>query len=194
MNFSKIYIIFVLVNLEEQEDITPQKMAYKAPVRIGIRTGSSIRTGGSSIRTGSGIRTSSSIARYQNTRTGQSYPRPSGWQWSRSALIFLPLSTRHFYRSRSSSHRYTTPATGSQMYYYCTSDNDLSVEIQCSSTDGDQQCCEDESTHDAFCCGSNVPDYLLRDPNRAARTIAGIFYTLAALTLCMHLFMRRFYQ
>lgn len=167
----------------------------KAAIRIGggIRSGGGIR-GGGTIRTGSGGRPSSSGIRYQNTHTGQTISRPNGWQWSRTGLIFLPLATRYFYRSRSSSGRYTTPATSSMTYYYCTSDTDSSAEIQCSSADGDNKCCEDEETHEAFCCGGDVPDYLLQDMNRATQTIARIFYTLAALALCMHLFMRRFYR
>ncbi len=182
------------------EDIPQNGQMRKAIPRIrggssGIRGGSSIR-GGTGIRSGSGIRTgsSSSITRFVNTRTGATISRPSGWQWSRSRLIFLPIATRFFHRSSSSSNRFTTPATSSVTYYYCTSGDDPSVEIQCSSIDRDTQCCEDETTHEAFCCGGDVPDYILQDMNRATQTIARIFYTLAALALCMHLFMRRFYR
>jgi hypothetical protein len=161
----------------------------KAVGRVSsIRISSGIR----SSRISSGIRTSSSLSRYSSTRTGATFSRPNGWQWSRSAFIFLPLATRFGHRSRSSSNRFTT--TSSVTYYYCTSDIDPSVEIQCSSTNGDSQCCEDEKTQQPFCCGGDIPDDLVRDANRATQTIARIFYTLAALALCMHLFMRRFCQ
>jgi hypothetical protein len=154
-----------------------------------------IRTGGSGIRTGGGgggSRVSPSITSFRNSRTGASIPRPNGWQWSRTRLIFLPIATRFLHRSYSSSNRYTTPAGSSLTYYYCTSDSSDSVEIQCSSADGDAECCEDESTGEAFCCGGNIPDYIIQDMNRAVQTIARYFYTLAALALCMHLLMRRF--
>ncbi len=175
------------MNLEE--DITQNKLMRKAVGRVSsIRISSGIR----SSRISSGIRTSSSLSRYSSTRTGATFSRPNGWQWSRSAFIFLPLATRFGHRSRSSSNRFTT--TSSVTYYYCTSDIDPSVEIQCSSTNGDSQCCEDEKTQQPFCCGGDIPDDLVRDANRATQTIARIFYTLAALALCMHLFMRRFCQ
>jgi hypothetical protein len=165
----------------------------KAAIRVGggIR-GGTIRGGGSSGGS-SGIR-QPSVTRYRNTRTGTTINRPTGSQWSRSSLIFLPLAIRFALRSRSSSSRFTTPSTGSTNYYYCTSLVDPSTEIQCSSIDGDNQCCEDVNTQQAFCCGGNIPDYILQDMNRATQTIARIFSTLAVLALCTHLFMRRFYR
>ncbi len=171
---------------------------HKAAIRGGggFRGGGVIR-GGGNIRGGGVIRGGggggSSIARYRNTRTGTTIPRPNGWQWSRSGLIFLPISTLFFYRSRSSSNRFTTPATSSLTYYYCTQDSDPSTEIQCSSVNRDSLCCEDEKTKEVFCCGGDIPDDIVQDMNRATKTIARIFYTLAVLTFCIHLFMRRFY-
>jgi len=163
----------------------------KAAIRVGSRV-STIRRGSSS--GGSSVIRQPSVTQYRNTRTGTTINRPTGSQWSRSSLLFLPLAIRFALRSRSSSSRFTTPSTGSTTYYYCTSLNDPSTEIQCSSVDGDNQCCEDQTTQQAFCCGGNIPDYILQDMNRATQTIARFFYTLAALALCMHLFMRRFYR
>jgi hypothetical protein len=184
---SQIYIVCIHLNLEQ--DISSNKEMGKAAIRV-VRV-SGIRTSG--IRTGSGTRTPS-IARYRNTRTGATISRPTGWQWSRSALIFLPLARRYSHRSRSSSNRYTTPDTSSVTYYYCTSTTDASMEIQCSSVNGDMQCCEDENTQNPFCCGGDIPDDILQDMNRATQTIARLFYTLAAMSLCVHLFIRRFYR
>lgn len=79
------------------------------------------------------------------------------------------------------------------MYYYCTSNNNASAEIQCSSIDGDTQCCEEETTQQVFCCGGKISDDFKEDPNRAAKILARLFYTLAAITLCVHIFIRRFY-
>ncbi len=147
---------------------------------------------GSSSSSRSGSRSSSAIARFRNTRTGATISRPSGWQWSRSRLTFLPLATRAFHRSSSSSNRFTTPAASSLTYYYCTSNSNASVEIQCSSIDGDSQCCEDETTQQVFCCGGGISEDFVQDVNQAAPVLARIFYTLAAMTLCIHIFMRRF--
>ncbi|CAF2816937.1 unnamed protein product [Rotaria sp. Silwood2] len=175
-----------------KDENTSQNKQMNKAIRItgGIRSG--IRSGSSGIRTG--IRTSPSITRYSNTRTGATIFRPNGWIWSRSRLMFLPLATRYLYRSRSSSNRYTTPATSSQTYYYCTANNDASVEIQCSSVSGDSQCCEDQEGKQPFCCGGDIPEDYVEDMNRATKRIAQVFYTLTALALCMHLLVRRFYR
>jgi hypothetical protein len=109
-------------------------------------------------------------------------------------LMFLPISTRYVHRSHSSSSRFTTPATNSSTHYYCTSTNDSSTEIQCTSIDGDSQCCEDETTHQAFCCGGKVSEDFFRDVNRAVKIFTQMFYTLATITLSIHVFMRRFYR
>lgn len=154
------------------------------------RGGGGVRISGGSR---SGSRVSPSITRFRNTRTGLSIPRPNGWQWSRSRLTFLPLATRFYHRSSSSSNRFTTPSTSSVTYYYCTSSTDTSVEIQCSSTTGDSQCCEDETSHQPFCCGGEISEDFMEDANRAVHILARIFYTLAAMILCVHLFMRCFY-
>ncbi|CAF2105574.1 unnamed protein product [Rotaria magnacalcarata] len=218
----------------------------KARGNGGIR----ITGGGSRI---SGSRSPSSISRFRNTRTGTSISRPNGWLWSRSRLVFLPLATLYFHRSRSASNRYTTPPSTSLTYYYCTSNdgsveiqctsisrpngwlwsrsrlvflplatlyfhrsrsasnryttppstsltyyyctsNDGSVEIQCSSMYGDTLCCEDQTSQQPFCCGGDIPDDFVEDPNRATRRLAKIFYTLTAITLCIHLFLRRLRQ
>jgi hypothetical protein len=160
------------------------------------RGGGSRSSGGGS-RTGSGSRggsrSSSSGTRFVNTRTGATISRPSGWQWSRSRLTFLPLASRFLHRSRSSSSRFTTPSTSSVTYYYCTSSADSSAEIQCSSVNGDSQCCEDETNQQPFCCGGQISGDFIEDTNRAVQILAQIFYTLAAMALCIHLFMRRFY-
>ena len=176
------------------EDNSQNKVLNKAAARVvrvsgGTRIGSGIRPGS----IGSGIRTSPSVIGYRNTRTGAAISRPNGWLWSRSALIFLPLASPFSHRSRSSSNRFTTPATGSLTYYYCTSITDASLEIQCSSTNGESQCCEDEETLELFCCGGNIPVDIVQDLNKAVQTMTRLFQTLTALALCMHLFMRRFY-
>jgi hypothetical protein len=182
--------IFICFNLEK--NLPSNSPLYKA----AIRGGGGIRGGGSGIRGGggggSGIRVPTS-SRYRNTRTGGgSIDRPNGWQWSRTQLIFLPLATRYFYRSRSSSSQYTTPPDSSLTYYYCTPDNSQSVEIECNSATGDTQCCEEQTSKQAYCCGGDIPDYIIQDMNRAAQTVARVFYTLAAVALCMHLLNRRF--
>jgi hypothetical protein len=130
----------------------------------------------------------SRITRYPSTRTGATISRQVGWLWSRSRHIFLPLSTRYYYRSHSSYNRYTTPATGSEIYYYCTSNS--SMEIQCSSKNGDGQCCEDEKLYQAYCCGGKIEDDFVEDFNQATQ----IFCTLSALALFTHIFIRRFYR
>jgi hypothetical protein len=152
----------------------------------GVRTGGGIRTGGG----GGGVRTPS-VARYRFTRTGGSIPRPAGWLWSRTRLVFLPLARRHSQRSRSSSNQYTTPSGNTNTYYYCTSDVNPSVEIQCSGATGDAQCCEDETTQEAYCCGGEIPDDVVQDMNRATQLLARIFYVLAAIALSLHFLMRR---
>ena len=160
----------------------------KARAGGGIRIGGGIRSG---IR--SGNRVSPSTTRFRNTRTGVSISRPNGWQWSRSRSTFLPLATRFYHRSSSSSNRFTTPSTSFVTYYYCTSSTDPSVEIQCSSTTGDSQCCEDGTSQQPFCCGGEVSEDFIEEANRAVQILARIFYTLAAMTLCVHLFVRYFY-
>ena len=163
-------------------------------IRIGGSRGGGIRTGGSR-RSGSrtGGSRSPSVTNYRNTRTGASISRPNGWLWSRARVAFLPLAIRYGHRSRSSSNRYTTPSASSLTYYYCTSNTNSSVEIQCSSANGDSQCCEDTSSGRAFCCGGDIPSYITQDMSKATRAIAKLFYTLAALAFCVHLFMRRFF-
>ena len=157
----------------------------------GSRGGSSIRGGSSSGSRSSGSR---SFSTFRSTRTGSSISRPTGWQWSRSRFIFLPIATRYGYRSRSSSNRYTTSATNALTYYYCTSNDNASVEIQCSSANNDSQCCEDGTTQEVFCCGGDIPDDLQEELNRATQLVARIFYTLSALAFCMHICMRLSYR
>ncbi|CAM4862852.1 unnamed protein product [Rotaria socialis] len=169
----------------EQNAISKVQLTKARAVSRGRITG-----GGSRI---SGSRSPSSISRFRNTRTGTSISRPNGWLWSRSRLVFLPLATLYFHRSRSASNRYTTPPSTPLTYYYCTS-NDGSVEIQCSSMYGDTLCCEDQTSQQPFCCGGDIPDDFVEDPNGATRRLAKIFYTLTAITLCIHLFLRRLRQ
>ena len=157
--------------------------------RTGTRTG--IRTG---IRTGGGTRTITIGTRYRNSRTGVNIIRPPGSLWSRTRYTFLPVSRLYFYRSRSSTNRYTTPATGTITYYYCSTNGTTSDEIQCSSIYGDTQCCEDETTHAAFCCGGQISEDLIDDFNHATKILARIFYTLSAMALFTHILMRRFYR
>ena len=167
-------------------------------LRKAIRAASGVRASGT--RTSSGSRISSgasrvsSSSRYRSTRTGTTYNRPSGWQWSRSSLIFLPLAIRFAHRSRSSSSRYTTPTPGSTDYYYCTSIDNPSIEIQCSSNNNDAECCEEIASQQAFCCGGTIPDDILQDMNRAAQNMARVFYTIAGLALGMHFLVRRCYR
>ncbi|UJR27384.1 hypothetical protein I4U23_008674 [Adineta vaga] len=190
-------------NIDLIDDDIPQN---RRPRKVTVRTGGGIRSGG--IRSSIGTRTgsssssrnrvsasssSSSSARYLNTRTGITYNRPSGWLWSRSRLIFLPLAIRYAHRSRSSSSRFTTPTSDTTTYYYCTSNDNSSIEIQCSTIYGDQQCCE-ETNQDAFCCGGTIPDDIEQDMSRTTQTIAQVFYSIATLALFTHLFMRRFYR
>lgn len=69
------------------------------------------------------------------------------------------------------------------------------MEIQCSTLNGDGQCCEDETTKQPFCCGGKVDDDIVEDSNQATtHIIARIFFTLSAITLVMHLVTRRFYR
>ena len=161
--------------------------------RISIRGGSrgGIRFGGSG--SGSGSRTSPST-RYSNTRTGVRIARPPNSQWVRTLGFFLPISRRFMHRSRSSSNRYTTSSTDSNSYYYCTSADNPNNEIQCYSYNGDDQCCENTDTNQPFCCSSSIPNDTVPDPNRAVKLLAQFFYTLAAITFGIHLFMRRLYR
>ncbi|CAF1177641.1 unnamed protein product [Adineta ricciae] len=185
------------------ENIQPDKQPRKAAVRFGSvsrggsrissgsRSSSGSRTSGSSGSRVSASSSSSSSVNYYNTRTGVRYNRPTGSLWSRSRLAFLVLASRYTSRRYSSSSRFTTPASGSVTYYYCTSIDNTSAEIQCSSENGDTQCCE-ETDYEPFCCGGNVPDDIQQDMSRATQTVSRIFYTIAALALFMHLFMRHF--
>ncbi len=138
----------------------------------------------------SGSRSSSSIAQFHNIHTGARLIRPTGWQWTRAQSAFLPIS-RRFYPSY---HRYTTPATSLETYYYCTSTSNSTMEIQCSTVDGDAQCCENEGTQEVFCCGGKISDDFIKDVNRAAQIFARVFYTLTAVALCIHVFIRHFYS
>ncbi|CAF1651619.1 unnamed protein product, partial [Adineta steineri] len=178
-----------------EQYILQNKLSKKAAIRVSsIRTGSRTSVSGSrgSSSSSSGSRTPS-ITRYSNIRTGTTLSRPTGWLWSGSRFVFLPLARRYGHRSSSSSSRFTTPSSsGTVNYYYCTSNDNPSTEIQCSSIDGDTQCCEDDESQQAFCCGGNIPNYITQDMNRATQKIAKFLYTLTALALCMHLFMRRF--
>ena len=175
----------------KQRDTADSPLLYKAAIRGGGIRGGGIRGGGIRGGGGSSIRIPTT-SRYRNIRTGVSINRPNGWLWSRTQLVFLPLATRYFYRSRSSSSHYTTPPDSSLTYYYCTPDNSQSVEIECNSATGDTQCCEEEKSKEAFCCGGDIPDYIVEDMNRAAQKIGRVFYTLAAVALCLHLLNRRF--
>ncbi len=165
---------------------------------LGSRSGSSSRSrssrSGGSSRTGSGSRPPSPGIRYRSRSTGATIIRPAGSLWSRTRNAFLPVSRRYYYRTRSSTNRYTTPATSSITYYYCSTNSSVPEEIQCSSIDGDTQCCEDETTQEVFCCGGKISDDLVDDYNRATKLLAQIFYTLSTLALLMHIFRRRFYQ
>jgi hypothetical protein len=149
---------------------------------------------GSIIRTGGGSRPISPGIRYRIRSTGANIIRQAGSLWSRTRNAFLPISHRYFYRTRSSTNRYTTPSTGSITYYYCSTNDTVPQEIQCSSIYDDTQCCEDETTHDVFCCGAKIGDDLDDDYNRATKLLAQIFYTLSAMALLLHIFRRRFYQ
>ncbi|CAF0908567.1 unnamed protein product [Rotaria sordida] len=184
-----------------KENYLPRKFSFRSGFRSGgsssrisSRISRSSSSGSSNIRT-SGSRISSIATRFRNTRTGATVSRPTGWLWSRTRHVFLPVSQHYYYRSHSSNNRYTTPPTGNvTYYYYCTSNTSSSMEIQCSSiNDDDGQCCEDETISQVFCCGGKIDDYLIEDFNQATKTIARIFYTLTAITLFIHIFMRRFY-
>jgi hypothetical protein len=160
--------------------------------RSGSRSSSS-RVSSSSSRVGSRI--SSLATRYRSSRTGASISRPSGWLWSRSRHVFLPVSQHYYYRSYSSHHRYTTtPSLSSGAYYYCTSNISISKEIQCSTINGDGQCCEDETTRHVYCCGGSIDADFVEDFSQATRILSQIFYTLSAIALVMHILMRRFHQ
>ena len=163
------------------------------PRRSGSR-GSS-RTSSRSSRSSSSSATrriSTGATRFRNTRTGAIIRRPSGWLWSRSRHVFLPVSRLYRYRSRSSSpNRYTTSATTSSEYYYCTLDANSTAEIQCLTTTGDNQCCEVETIREVYCCGGDIDSDYDAD-NRGRRLLTQIFYTISAIAFVMHLFMRRF--
>ncbi len=53
------------------------------------------------------------------------------------------------------------------------------MEIQCSNSTGDTQCCEEETTHEPFCCGGEISKDLIDDFNQATKILSQIFYTLA---------------
>ncbi|CAF1452276.1 unnamed protein product [Adineta steineri] len=142
----------------------------------------------------SSSRTSSFASRYRNIRTGAIISRPSGWLWSRTRHVFLPISRSYYYRSHSSSNQYTTPTTNSQSYYYCTSNSSNSIEIQCNTINNDSQCCEDETAHQVFCCGGEIDADYIADLSQATKRLSQLFYTLSAIALFMHLFMKRLYQ
>ncbi|CAF1397534.1 unnamed protein product [Adineta steineri] len=143
-------------------------------------------------RSSSSSRTSSFVSRYRNIRTGAIVSRPTGWLWSRTRHVFLPISRSYYYRS--SSNRYTTPTTNSQSYYYCTSNSSNSIEIQCNTINNDSQCCEDETAHQVFCCGGEIDADYIADLSQATKRLSQLFYTLSAIALFMHLFMKRLYQ
>ncbi|CAF1157954.1 unnamed protein product [Adineta ricciae] len=188
-----------LVGENIQWDRQPRKLAVRfggasrggSRISSGSRSSSGSRTSGSSGSRTSASSSSSSSANYYNTRTGVRYNRPTGWLWSRSRLTFLVVASRFTSRHYSSSSHFTTPSSSSVTYYYCTSIDNTSAEIQCSSANGDTQCCE-ETNHEAFCCGGSIPNDIQEDMSRATQTVSRIFYTIAALALFMHLFMRRF--
>ena len=171
-----------------------RKVGSGSTSRGGSRTSfrGSRTSGIRSSRIRSGIRTSSFVTRYHNVRTGAVISRPIGWLWSRVRHNFLPVSRRYHYRSRPLYRRYTTPATSSQTYYYCTSDSNASLEIQCTTVHGDAKCCEDEKDKQVFCCGGKVDPDFVADFNQGTQMLARIFYTLSAMALFMHLFKRRF--
>ncbi|CAF3956585.1 unnamed protein product [Rotaria sp. Silwood1] len=188
------------MNHQQQNDLQNENMIDG---KSGFRSSSSSRISSSSSRSSSsrsnsirtsGSRTSSIGTRFRSIRTGATISRPTGWLWSRTRHIFLPVSRYYYYRSRPSNNRYTTPATGNETYYYCTSNTSAAIEIQCSSINGDGQCCEDETISQVFCCGGKIDDDLVDDFNQATQIIARIFYTLTAIALFMHIFMRRFYR
>ncbi|CAF4126089.1 unnamed protein product [Adineta steineri] len=147
-----------------------------------------------SSRSSTSSRTSSFASRYRNIRTGAIISRPSGWLWSRTRHVFLPISRSYYYRSHSSSNQYTTPTTNSQSYYYCTSNSSNSIEIQCDTINNDSQCCEDETAHQVFCCGGEIDADYIADLSKATKRLSQLFYTLSAIALFMHLFMKRLYQ
>ncbi|CAF1924123.1 unnamed protein product [Rotaria magnacalcarata] len=191
---SKVDDQYIVEEQHESNNVHQINSILRRAIRL---SGSSIRNvrgiRGSSSHNGGANRPTTSVIRYRNTRTGTSISRPNGWLWSRSRLVFLPLATLYFHRSRSASNRYTTQPSTSLTYYYCTS-NDGSVEIQCSSMYGDTLCCEDQTSQQPFCCGGDIPDDFVEDPNGATRRLTKIFYTLTAITLCMHLLRRHFCQ
>ena len=184
-----------------QSDKQPRKAAVRfgsvsrggSRISSGSRTSSSSgsRTSGSSGSRVSASSSSSSSTNYYNTRTGVRYNRPTGWLWSRNRLVFLAVASRFTIRHYSSRSHFTTPSSSSVTYYYCTSNDNSSAEIQCSSENGDTQCCE-ETNNEAFCCGGSIPNDIEQDMSRATQKVSRIFYTIAALALFMHLFMRRF--
>ena len=169
---------------------------FHQPRRSGARSSSrtssrSSRSSSSSSRRSSGSRSSSTASRYRNTRTGAAISRPSGWVWSRTRHVFLPISRTYHYRSRSSSNRYTTPATSPIGYYYCSSDSNSATEIQCHNATGDSQCCEDETNQQVFCCGGEIDSDFIADFNQGTIILARAFYTLSAATFLTHLTLKR---
>lgn len=182
----------------EQRDPMNDEINYHRPRIFGSRSSSRsssssrISTGGS--RT-SGSRTSGSRisipSRFRNSRTGTVISRPTGWLWSRTRHVFLPVSRRYYYRSTPIYSRTTRPPPTSITYYYCTSNTSNPNEIQCSTVNDDTQCCEDETNQQIYCCGGKIDDDLKEDFNQATQIIARIFFTLSAMALFMHIFMNR---
>ncbi len=165
----------------------------RRPRRVSSGTRSRTKTSRGSNTNG---RISSLATRFRSTRTGASITRPSGWLWSRSRHAFLPISRHYFHRSHSSHHhQHTTRPTESALYYYyCTWHNkNFTREIECSTTNGEGHCCEDEKTQQGYCCGGLIDDDLVEEYSQATQVFAQIFYTLSAVALVMHIFMRRFY-
>ena len=178
--------------LFENEDDKSINIPRRAGSRGGT-SGSRISGSRTSVSRTTGSRTSSSrTSSYRNTRTGTVISRPAGYQWSRTRLVFLPIARRYSQRSRSSSNRYTTPAGSGENYYYCSSDQDQSLEIQCTSTYNDNQCCEDENEQ-PYCCGGDIPSEY-EEISRATKTLAKLFYSLAALLLLLHFYRRYSYR
>ena len=138
---------------------------------------------------------SSIIEAVSRIRYGSIYPdaiksRPPGWFWSRSQKVFLSQSKKYYYRAHSSHQQTTTTSPHFDTYYYCTSNDSIPIEIQCTATYGDKQCCDNEKTHEVACCGGQLDDDLINIFNHTTKILSRIFYTLTILALLM----RRFYQ
>ncbi|CAF1198649.1 unnamed protein product [Adineta ricciae] len=179
------------LNIIDEEHMQRIHQLRRSGSRGSSRT-SSRSSRSSSSSSSSTRRISTGATRFRNTRTGTVISRPSGWLWSRSRHVFLPVSRLYRYRSRSSSpNRYTTSATTSSEYYYCTLDANSSAEIQCLTTTGDNQCCEVETIREVYCCGGDIDSDYDAD-NQGRRLLTRIFYTISAIAFVMHIFMRRF--